>query len=84
MFGLPIYAACPLGGACAPTDSGQNTLFENRFVPDNQGNLQQPNNLQNTIINPYNNQDFNSNNIQDKNFSQRQFERDCQFGVCLP
>jgi len=84
IINTPVFAACPLGGACAPVTETGNQSMEMRFIPDNINQIKQPYTLNSTINNPYNNAGTDTVNVPDRDFGQRNFERNCQFGVCLP
>ena len=85
IINMPVFGACPLGGACTPvSENNNNQSMEMRFIPDNINQIKQPYSLNPAINNPYNNVGNDTVNVPNRDFSQRNPDRNCEFGVCLP
>ncbi len=85
---MPALAACPLGGACAPTTPLANPTLQDKYIPNNLQDMQQPNAFTMKGIRTFDNTRMNSGQnapeYSPENLRPEPIYDNCQFGMCLP
>lgn len=84
---LPVFATCSItgGAACAPTILDSPNL-EEKLVPNNLKEIQEPDAFKPQYVTPYYDMLINTETPQNESINNetQSYNSNCQFGVCLP
>ncbi len=87
IIGLPVFATCSItgGASCTPTILDSPNL-QQKVLPDNLRQIQEPDAFQPKYITPYYDMLLNTETPQNENINNetQSYNSNCQFGVCLP
>ncbi len=85
LISIPAFAVCSITGGACSSDFGLPSLNE-KLVPDNLQNLEETNTFQRDNIQPYSTETTDNLNKEQASSTpkSRDYNADCQFGVCLP
>ena len=88
---LPVFAVCPISGACAaPANSVlAPAKLADRLMPNNLEDLQKPSYFSPQFVSPYDSMRMNSGESMPAYTPEHtnppmQYDESCQFGLCLP